>query len=232
MENNKRTSGILNGISKKTAIIGFTLLLFLGGIIIFSDITKPYTFKDGDIISASQVNENFNRLYAKVNELEDIVNPGGGVALPAGTIMPFGGTSDKVPEGWLLCDGTAYAVSEYSELYNVIGTNFGSVNAGIFNVPDLRGMFLCGADNGKGEDPDSGSRTALQDGGNTGDNVGSRQGYMIQNHSHYMIYSYEDGGNGTHINGEDGNNGNIDTSVYGGNETRPENVYVNFIIKY
>jgi len=47
--------------------------------------------------------------------------------------------------GWLLCNGQSLSISEYRDLYNVIGTNFGSTGAGYFNVPDFTsrviGMF-------------------------------------------------------------------------------------------
>ena len=47
--------------------------------------------------------------------------------------------------GWLLCNGQSLPIPEYRDLYNVIGTNFGSTGAGYFNVPDFTsrviGMF-------------------------------------------------------------------------------------------
>jgi microcystin-dependent protein len=46
-----------------------------------------------------------------------------------------------------------------------------------FLVPDLRGEFLRGWDNGQGKDPDTANRIG-------GDAVGSSQGHSIVNHSH------------------------------------------------
>ena len=47
--------------------------------------------------------------------------------------------------GWLLCNGQSLPIPEYRDLYNVIGTNFGSTGTGYFNVPDFTsrviGMF-------------------------------------------------------------------------------------------
>ena len=40
-----------------------------------------------------------------------------------GTIVMWGG--NKFPNGWLVCDGTICEQSTYSELYTVIGHNFG-----------------------------------------------------------------------------------------------------------
>lgn len=39
---------------------------------------------------------------------------------PAGSIMPFAGAIEKIPVGWLLCDGRLYGANEYSELYAAI----------------------------------------------------------------------------------------------------------------
>jgi microcystin-dependent protein len=262
MNNNKKNI-MVKGLKKRTAVIGFVILLFFGGVIIFSDITKPYTFSDGDIISAGQMNENLDVLYTKVNELEDIIEnldppPGGSNNVPVGTILPFGGDTDKIPEGWLLCDGTAYSISgNYSNLYDIIGGNFGYPNPGEFYVPDLRGMFLRGVDNGAEVDPDAGSRTSLQNAGNTGDMVGSFQRDAFQGHRHSIVTP--SGASRTQLTSQESNSsggyfedygitqgdagdrgsfyiGNALTSGYGdikiSTETRPQNVYVNFIIKY
>ena len=43
--------------------------------------------------------------------------------------------------GWLLCDGTSYSVSDYPNLFNVIGYIFGG-SGDNFNVPNYKGKFL------------------------------------------------------------------------------------------
>lgn len=69
--------------------------------------------------------------YATKNELTK--------AVPVGVIYPFGGDSSKVPDGYLLCDGRAVSRTQYSALFNVIGTSFGNGDTiNTFNVPDLR----------------------------------------------------------------------------------------------
>ena len=76
----------------------------------------------------------------------DLVSISGGNAYrpEAGRIFPYGGTT--APEGYLLCDGEAYSRTEYSELFEVIGTTFGSGDGSTtFNVPDLRGRTSIGA---------------------------------------------------------------------------------------
>lgn len=59
----------------KGAVIGLTLLLFIGGIFIFSEaITKPNEFHAGDLISANEMNENFDTLYDKVNDMDELID--------------------------------------------------------------------------------------------------------------------------------------------------------------
>ena len=46
-----------------------------------------------------------------------------------------------------------FSRTTYANLFNVIGTSFGAGNGSTtFNVPDLRGYFIRGWDNGKGTD--------------------------------------------------------------------------------
>lgn len=52
---------------------------------------------------------------------------------PVGTILNW--TVATIPKGWLLCNGTGYAIATYPELYAVIGINFGS--SGGFQVPNF-----------------------------------------------------------------------------------------------
>ena len=224
--------------------------------------------------------------------------------LPAGMIVPFAGDAANVPQGWLICDGSAISRTTYAKLFSMIGTNYGSGdNTTTFNVPDFRGMLLRGVDNGSGNDPDAGSRTASNPGGNTGDNVGSYQNaatglpataFMTNpagNHTHSAVINHGGGhshsgiiyGAGAHAHTVNQHNSTITEGVFGSTrsivapggsattsnsgyhghavyiglsgshthnvniyprgthshtisggdtETRPVNVYVNYIIKY
>lgn len=61
-----------------------------------------------------------------------------------GEIKMYGGSS--APSGFLLCDGASYLRADYADLFAVIGTAFGSVDANHFNVPDMRGRTPAGLD--------------------------------------------------------------------------------------
>ncbi|EJF95867.1 hypothetical protein MEE_01104 [Bartonella elizabethae F9251 = ATCC 49927] len=72
--------------------------------------------------------------------------------LPSGFIGPF--AMERLPEGWLVCDGRAYLRSSYRALFDAIGTTWGAGDGvSTFNVPDFRGMFLRGMDYERGLDP-------------------------------------------------------------------------------
>lgn len=75
--------------------------------------------------------------------------------LPPGVIMPFAGPADKVPSGWLPCDGRAVASTTYPKLFANIGTTWGHetniTENGVtyFKLPDLQNRTLWGADTHK-----------------------------------------------------------------------------------
>lgn len=152
------------------------------------------------------------------------------ILIPVGTIMAYGGDtrSDTAlatlkTQGWLPCDGRQYVAQEYPELAKVIGNSFGNLR-----VPDLRGRFLRGTDHGTNRDPDAGSRRA-ENGGNGGDRVGSVQDDELKRHQHrYREFPGDRGGiaSGSYWQARDAM-----TEPAGGNETRPKNVYVNWIIR-
>lgn len=73
----------------------------------------------------------------------------GDLGLPIGAILPYAGPN--VPFGFLLCDGAEVLISQYIDLYQVIGTTYNGteplLGANTFRLPDLRGRFPLGKDN-------------------------------------------------------------------------------------
>lgn len=258
-------------IIKITALIVFLLpgLMVSGqnnGVSISADNSQPDASAILDVKSATQ-----GVLFPRISsaQRDEIETPAAGLiiyntsrkcieyftgiswesAVPAGTIQPYGGSSSEVPDGWMLCNGTAISREEFKDLYQAIGIRFGAGNnQTTFNLPDLRGMFLRGANNGRTDefkDPDAENRNP--NGLGIMDDAGSTQIREIQSHRHTSPP-------GTHYINPNGNNtytGYIDkpivtsgavaggtppsitwTEYKGGNETRPNNIYVNYIIKY
>jgi microcystin-dependent protein len=167
-------------------------------------------------------------LDARVTDLEDDIS----YVVPVGSIVPFAAATP--PSGWLECDGSAVSRTTYSNLYSVISTGYGyGDNATTFNLPDLRGMFLRGWDHGAGNDPDAASRIAQATGGATGNTVGSEQEDEFESHTHEV--TADDSPAGYSLNSGDhspADDDTVQTGAAGGNETRPKNVYVMYIIKF
>lgn len=171
--------------------------------------------------------------------------------------MPMPSTG--VPQGYLFCDGSALPTSVYTDLYNQIGYSNGGGGAS-FRVPDLRGVFIRGTSNGTGRDPDAGGRFPIYSGGNGGDQIGSWQGHEFYTHAHSISDPGHQhiGGHGANIWGPFFGSSGFTPSFYyntgfngagnsdltsasgtsigiynnGGNESRPLNVNMNYMIRY
>lgn len=142
-------------------------------------------------------------------------------ATPSGAIIQLAYSPASMPTGYLACNGAAISRSTYSALFTVIGTTYGVGDGSTtFNLPDLRGVFLRGLDDGKGYD--------------TGRAIGTYQADDLKSHSHYLNWANGNTNNGVSAipNYVNSNFGTINTSSTGGTETRPKNVAVFFAIKF
>ncbi|WWL45989.1 phage tail protein [Pseudomonas parakoreensis] len=75
------------------------------------------------------------------------------------------------PAGWLACNGAAISRTAFAGLFARIATHYGAGDGTTtFNLPDMRGLFPRGWDDGRGVDP---SRA-----------FGSFQDMMIHSHAH------------------------------------------------
>jgi microcystin-dependent protein len=165
-----------------------------------------------------------------------------------------------VPSGYLECNGAAVSRTTYSVLFAVIGTAYGTGNgSSTFNLPDLRGEFVRGFDNGKGTD--SGRSIASSQGSqNAQHNHSASATSTAGAHSHSLNYQRKhvedtgtaaitdirreggdgDGGSQTFTNDTTSgfmNNATVSVSTsvsignQGGNESRPRNVAMMYVIK-
>lgn len=157
--------------------------------------------------------------------------------VPTGTVMTFAGPASQVPAGWLLCDGAELDRTAHAPLFAVIGTAHGHGDgATTFQLPDYRGMFLRGVDHGRTVDPDRFARGNFA-GGNVDDAVGSYQQDTFRHHGHGLgalgicDAGDPDGGLFAVFNVFSHCKRRFASTATGGNETRPHNIYVNYIIK-
>jgi len=89
--------------------------------------------------------------------------------VPTGSV--FCRAASVIPTGYLECNGAAVSRSTYSALFGIIGVQYGAGNGSTtFNLPDLRGEFIRGFDNGRGVD--------------SGRSIASFQGEQNKSHSH------------------------------------------------
>lgn len=141
-------------------------------------------------------------------------------AVPPGAIMHFARSTP--PAGWLKANGAVVSRMVYSGLFAAIGTTFGAGDGSTtFNLPDLRGEFIRGWDDGRGIDPGRG--------------FGSWQDGEFKSHSHIIPRKAGDSGPGAlYPTYDDGatNVHNILTYNTGGSETRPRNITLLPCIKY
>lgn len=148
--------------------------------------------------------------------------------IPAGAVFHF--AMATCPSGYLVCDGSIISRSEYSRLFNAIGTTYGEGDGTTtFQLPDLQDIFI----RGKSESRE----------------IGSYQDDAFQGHRHFNInqLSYVGGtcqsGDSVCVQSGDGlrrllysqsdnlfenNNGTPRTA----DETRPKNITLLPCIKY
>lgn len=130
---------------------------------------------------------------------------------------------NSTPTGYLACDGAAVSRTTYSGLFAAISTTFGVGDGSTtFNVPDLRGEFIRGIDNGRGVD--------------SGRVFGSAQADLFKAHVHDSGNSGSISGGTSHATYQVTGGSNVTaadaTGSTGGTETRPRNIALLPIIKY
>ena len=149
---------------------------------------------------------------------------GEGSALPVGVPVPW--PSATPPTGWLKCNGAAFSSEKYSNLAKVYPT---------LKLPDLRGEFIRGWDDGRGVDA---GRVIL-----------SIQGWLTGSHYH-NIRSWDAWDNTVLVPNDRGGDSLLSTDnavqegaingkftsqyiteLSGGNETRPRNIAFNYIVR-
>ena len=88
-----------------------------------------------------------------------------------------------VPSGYLECNGQSISRTTYAALFAVIGTQYGSASGSTFKVPELRGEFIRGFDNGRGAD--------------SGRSIGSHQNNDNAQHTHTTTHNHSFSDSGT-----------------------------------
>ncbi|MED0249654.1 phage tail protein [Escherichia coli] len=226
------TAGYLNNQQGATRDLQQELLNVLGGAHI-----QPDPKKTDQLLTALRA-----LLLSRKNPFGDIKSDGTvptalenlglgeGSALPVGVPVPW--PSATPPTGWLKCNGAAFSAEEYPELAKAYPTN---------KLPDLRGEFIRGWDDGRGIDA---GRVLL-----------SIQTGMLEKHRHIVVandgYDTKDEWElatifkKTYTQGRGLDAANTGGSLIpsptlhsrgsigntGGSETRPRNIAFNYIVR-
>ncbi|MBW8501238.1 phage tail protein, partial [Escherichia coli] len=163
---------------------------------------------------------------------------GEGSALPVGVPVPW--PSATPPTGWLKCNGAAFSAEEYPKLAKAYPTN---------KLPDLRGEFIRGWDDGRGVDS---GRTILN---SQGDAIRNITGSIGARHEISSLYFFGDGAGAFFGDDEGTNDANVikaestgqssvsvrDRHIYAkldvsrvvptASENRPRNIAFNYIVR-
>ena len=200
-----------------------------------------------------------DELTSAVNALVTATPPVGTVVPFAGEILDTAGIVEVRPD-WLLCNGAAVRDTDFPALFQAIQASHGNgqdsdfpLPGASFNLPDYRGLFLRGVNGAKAgpfNDPShaNADRPANHLGGNIGNRVGSVQLDEGKRHNHQINdpgHTHAFDGfrtQGAGAVGEafpsDGNHfgtsraiTNITIQNSGGEESRPKNAYVHYLIR-
>ncbi|MEN9362163.1 MAG: hypothetical protein RL095_3698 [Verrucomicrobiota bacterium] len=200
--------------------------------------------QDFTSLLAGKANTSHTHEISQVNGLPDALagksptNHTHEALVPPGAVMPFAQATP--PAGWLSANGALVSrTGTYAALFAAIGITYGPGDGvSTFQLPDLRGEFIRGWDNGRSID--------------TGRALGSAQTDDFKSHSHLNGVADNPYASGTsgHVYGESstdmpglaegyadttGSSGTLKqgyTSATGGSETRPRNIALNYCIKY
>ena len=200
-----------------------------------SDITLTLPSSDGNANDVLQSDGSGNLSFAALPQ-----------AVPTGSVHMMATTT--VPSGYLKCNGAAVSRTTYADLFAIIGTAHGAGDgSSTFELPDLRGEFVRGWDDSRGVDSGRNFGSAQSDQNKQHNHSASATSSVSDpGHFHNVPYSNSDSGDGvieesgTGFSGVEPTNSattgiSVSTSVSignsGGNEARPRNIAMMYVIK-
>jgi hypothetical protein len=176
------------------------------------------SWNQGETLSAADLNGNFTAIDQRLATLE-------GAQIPASRLSGIGDIVASLlaeaqfqaarGQGWVLADGRSAAGSMYQTV------------TGQSAIPDLRGVFLRGRNDG-------GSAAGVRNDGKQNPDpilpLGGYQADMFASHNHGSTLVLDLAGSHSYQAGPYAINP-TDSPAAGGNETRPKNVTVNFFVR-
>jgi microcystin-dependent protein len=182
--------------------------------------------------SNAAARQQFQELF---NQVRDYINSqSSNILIPVGTVFMLFHNPTTVPDGYLKLEGQAVSRTTYQALWSIYGTTHGAGDGSTtFNLPDMRGIFPRGFDNGRGKD--------------SGRQFGNYQDDGLKSHNHPLWGVVQGTGVGGGTKMVPAFNQSLkewswQTATYmqnasgigntGSTETRPKNLTCIFIVKY
>lgn len=164
-------------------------------------------------------------------------------AVPVGAILQV--AQGAAPAGYLECDGSLQSQAALPQLYAQIGLWYAQAGdpAGMFRLPDTRGFFVRGWDNGAGRDPGRIRGSRQVDSVVTHTHTGTTSSDGLHTHSvlkaaagnntagPYVSPANAGSGGSAQVSSDGAHTHTFTTDATGGTETRPINVAFMFVIK-
>jgi|GEM_PF-1107904 len=145
---------------------------------VISDLTTETAIDgDNDFVMMHDASANAKRKISIINLMQDVA------AIVIGEVRIW--PTATAPSGFLICDGSEISRTTYADLFAVIGTTFGVGNGSTtFNLPDMRGRVVGGANDAGLPNGETGSFSTR----NEADTVGTEDHTLTTNempsHSH------------------------------------------------
>ena len=225
--------------------MGWLAGLSIGGLTAFGKSAQPDSPQGKQDNSLEELKNSFSKFKQEYTAFVETVSALSRNIPPVGSIMALAGPIDAshpLPSNFMVCDGTAMKKAEFDTLWKAVDVTYGNgsqqrgtpMTAYDFNLPDLRGYFLRGVDDGAKRDPDINRR------------VGSSEPEDLKRHAHtfkipstdYAIPVGAAPTNGLRFDDffHKGFAGTFTTDMYPvenelGQETRPLNIAIYWIIR-
>lgn len=175
--------------------ISYTVPIFKENII------RPY-YEENDSENGEMIGEKYSNGLSKIFTEFDYNKKVKKALVPVGTVISYAGydpnkDNSNIPENWVLCNGNALSKQEYSELFEVIGDKFNrsSDPSSLIRVPDLRGIFI------KGADPRQSEGSNNSDASTGGEDSLVLNDENLPAHQHWMEHSHDVMGSTAHTHG-------------------------------
>jgi len=183
---------------------------------------------DNDFVMMHDASVNAKRKISVTNLMQDVT------AIVIGEVRMW--PTATAPSGFLICDGSEISRTTYADLFVVIGTTFGVGDGSTtFNLPDMRGRVVGGANDVGLPNGENGSFSTRNEAGTTGAETHQLTVSEMPSHSHSYTRQWDASSGSGYSTAEGGGAGSSSqTTGSAGNGNSHNNmqptIFLNFII--